>query len=93
MKANQFFFLTAVNSHINADVISFNDTTQIRFWDSEDFKQSSILIVSVKKIGLSYIVSYTMQNGGTQIQQGASDLIKFSDVSGVLAALANDAFL
>lgn len=93
MKANNFFFLSAVESHINAAVSTqYPVTTNITFWHEDDTDQESKLIVTVTNVEKSFIVSYVMINLNTCIQSAESDKLTSNQVYGVIAAIANDAF-
>ncbi|WP_133670712.1 hypothetical protein [Burkholderia pseudomallei] len=93
MKANNFFFLSAVESHINAAVSTqYPVTTKITFWHENDTDQESKLIVTVANVEKSFIVSYVMMNLNTCIKSAESDKLTSTQVYGVIAAIANDAF-
>lgn len=92
MKANNFFFLSAVESHINATVFAPSHDTKITFWHEGDLEKESQLIVYVKKVEQSFVVSYTMIDLNNCIQSAESDKLTSNQVYGVIAAIANDAF-
>lgn len=92
MKANNFFFLSAVDSHINATVFAPCQDTKITFWHEDDKEKESQLIVYVKKVEQSFVVSYTMIDLNNCIQSAESDNLASKQVYGVIAAIANDAF-
>ncbi|WP_284161748.1 hypothetical protein [Burkholderia pseudomallei] len=93
MKANNFFFLSAVKSHIDASVSTqYPVTTKITFWHEKDTDQESKLVVTVTNVEKSFVVSYVMMDLNTCIQSAESDELTSTQVYGVIAAIANDAF-
>lgn len=91
-QANQFFFLSAVDTHINARVKVSGHITMITFTDMQDVKETCPLVVMVYRTEHGFKIGYDMEKDGIRIHQAESDYLNDSMVSGVIASVANDAF-
>ena len=90
-QANQFFFLTAVNNHIDAAVKVSGHVTMITFKHNKDTSNTCPLVVMVYRTTEGFKISYDMEVNGQRIREAESDHLPADQVHGVIAAIANDA--
>lgn len=94
IKANKFFMLSGVDAHIMARVSGLD----FILTHAEDLYSQCELTITVARKDVEnhphgWTVSYNMKKDGVEINQAESVLIYADRVQGVIAAVANDAFM
>ena len=92
IKANKFFFLSAVADHIVADFRRFDNKTLISFKHEED-KSGDALNVEIVQVGKSYIIDYSVLFNNSTLTSAKSDPIPQDQIYGVIAGIANEVIL
>lgn len=90
-QANQFFFLSAVESHIDADVKISGHVTMITFKHHKDESNTCPLVVMVYRGAEGFKIGYDLEVNGKRIKEAESDYIPDHVVQGAIAAIVNDA--
>lgn len=91
IRANSYFFLAAVASHIQVEFDQVGATSSFVFKNENDVDSVDLFCVIVYRENTGFRVDYRMGRAGSEFQHGISDIIPSGKVYGVIAALVNDA--
>lgn len=91
IRANSYFFLAAVDAHIQVKFNQVGTASGFIFKNENDLDSVDLFCVVVYRESTGFRVDYRMSRDGSELQHGISDIIPSGKVYGVIAALVNDA--
>lgn len=94
INAKNYFFLSAIESHILAEVETSQGISTMSFLSLAPGNEDKFMIVRAYCLGGEYFIDYSCKvcNNGNQLIQARSQALPGAAISGIVAILVNDFF-